>query len=190
MVTLYFAMLGMMFFVVLYNLISTLKRFGSMALASNPLVWFSVLFALVHIVTPAVKALRGQYRYQFTYDDTTMILLASSLFLIYMAIAILLKRGVRRANQFMLREVEWGYSKLDRRGWILSVAIVVAIIGVYGAIAGLQNLSEDFLFDRISAGVGRGFARLLPSLLISAMVLFAYLYLTKKEILVSSLRID
>jgi len=63
------------------------------------------------------------------------------------------------------------------------LGVIMLIIGAYAAYKNYGQLGEDYLTDRISAGVGRGLETLLPNLLLSAAAIFLYIVLKYPKLL-------
>lgn len=67
-------------------MIATLIRYGLSAIAVRPIFVFTFFFAVIHFVTPAMKAVEGVYRYQLEYDaDVKLMAVTLNIFLLLFA---------------------------------------------------------------------------------------------------------
>jgi len=177
-------MFGALF--VVHNITTGLKRHGSFAFVLNPLIWFSLFFALIHIVTPVIKYERAQYRYANEYQALSHVALLIVLLLTLIVISIVTKRLVsheiwrrKRVRGSMNSEVD----SVRCRGRLLYFSYFILGLGVYGLIDHVTNSNGGGIYSgRAQIVAGTGFERLLPSFITSALFLLAYLRLSQTEI--------
>lgn len=165
-----------------------LRKYGTIAIGLTPAIWFSVFFIIIHIVMPALKHTTNTYRYQTGYPLEEIVPYVWCLIFSYLIVAIILnyaaKRTLRRAHrtlQFNVLNSSCRYK--DRMDRLLILGTVMLIIGAFTAYKNYGQLGEDYLSDRISAGVGRGLEVLLPNLLLSAAAVFLYITLKHTRLL-------
>lgn len=158
-----------------------LRRYGTIAFGLNPVIWFSVFFIILHIAMPVLKFITNTYRYQTEYPIEDVVPYVWCLILSYLVIAAVLSRasGYTFARAIQVRQsiILGKYCYKDRINRLLIFGVVTLIIGAYAAYNNYGQLGEDYLSDRITAGVGRGLETQLPNLLLSAVTIFLYIAL-------------
>lgn len=92
---LYLTILSAGFLLALANVLGALRRHGTAGIALDPVIWFSIFFTIIHILTPAVKFDLGKYRYQYDYDDWTLIFTSLALICAYQLTVIFLRNVSR-----------------------------------------------------------------------------------------------
>ncbi len=169
----------------LMNIIGPFKRFGTASLALSPVVWFTVFFVIIHLLVPAMKFQLDMYRYQPGYEQHSLSFMALLTLITYqLAVVVATKLSYRPIMQILNKkgnEEIWGSGRRDRVGRIMLIGCLTLLIGVYGAYNNWAVIDENYLSDRISAGVGRGFQTQLPNFLISASLIFLYISLSHSK---------
>lgn len=168
--------------VLVHLLVRSLRKYGTYGVGGTPLVLFPFFVLVIHVVVPLVKFDSGVYRYASRYDSDISALLSFILLLSFCIAYVLIdKLLVAQFKKINFRKTERNRRQLiDRPVYIFIIACLSFLIGAYGAYANYGSLDDDYLADRISAGVGRGFSTQLPNFLMSASVLLLYIRLQLK----------
>ncbi len=160
------------------TIIIALRKHGIAAFGLNPVVWFSIFFIILHVGMPAMKYVTSSYRYQLEYAIETMTLVTWCLILSYLLTAVFLSYATKRtiirvSTTQRIASLSTSHSR-NGMSKLIIFSLIIFAIGAYGAYNQLGHIGNDFLSDRIGAGVGRGFATQLPNFFLSAIVLFLY----------------
>lgn len=169
------------FLLALWNIFRGLRTGGTVALTLNPVVWFSIFYVLIHIFVAAIKYNTDGWRYDYSYDDQLIINAALISLLSYQFGVIALNLGSRRLIASGLRKAEYQRSSQPREHivWLIyGIGIVTMALGTFFFVRNFGQLSDNYLADRINAGLGQGLARSMPNFLTSSALIFGYVYLS------------
>lgn len=167
----------------LWNIFQGLRRGGTAALILNPGIWFSVFYIIIHLAVASLKYSTSGWRYDYNYSEQNLINAALIGLLGYQFAIIVLNVFTRKVISTGLRKAEYRESSVGTEHivWLIySIGIVTMAIGAFYFLRNYGQLDENFLSDRISAGLGQGLSRSLPNFLISSTLIFAYIYLSNK----------
>lgn len=166
-------------------IIMALRKHGIAAFGLNPVIWFSIFFIILHLAMPAMKYLTSSYRYQLEYSHITMVLVTWCLILSYLLTAAFLSFATKHTiiSASTTQPIDSLGKSRGRKNVtkLILFGLMIFVVGAYGAYNQWGHIGDDYLSDRIGAGVGRGFETQLPNFLLSAIVLFLYAMLERNK---------
>jgi len=172
-----------------WNITQGVRRGGTAAFVLDPVVWFSIFFVIIHIAVAGLKFTLNDYNYGYNYDRQMIITAALISIVGYQFAVICSNIFARRLIAKNLRQAEYRRTHTPNEHvvwYIYAVATVTLFIGIFYFLRNYGQLDENFLADRISAGLGQGLARSMPNFLISSTLIFAYISLSLSPELVRS----
>jgi len=165
----------------LWNIAQGLRKGGTAAFILNPSIWFSVFFVLIHIAVASLKYSTVGWRYDYSYSEQFIINAALISLVGYQFAIILINIFSRRVIAHSLRMSEYQKHERPREHivwFVYGVGTLTMLIGAYFFLRNYGQLEENYLSDRINAGLGQGLTRSMPNFLISSSLIFAYVYLS------------
>jgi len=165
----------------LWNIFQGLRRGGTAAFILNPGVWFSIFYIIIHIAVAGLKHSTSGWRYDYNYSDQNLINAALIGLLGYQFAIVILNIFSKKVISTGLRKAEYQQANVavEHVVWLIyGIGIITMAIGTYFFLRNYGQLDENFLTDRIGAGLGQGLTRSMPNFLISSTLIFAYIYLS------------
>jgi len=169
------------FLLALWNILRGLRNGGTGAFILNPVIWFSVFYILIHIFVAGLKYNTSGWRYDYSYDEQFLINAALITLLSYQFGVMVLNAASRSLIARNLRRAEYNRTAAPREHivWLIyGIGVATMVVGAFFFLRTYGQLTDDYLTDRISAGLGRGLSRSMPNFLISSTLIFGYIYLS------------
>jgi hypothetical protein len=169
------------FLLALWNILKGLRNGGTGAFILNPVIWFSVFYILIHIFVAGLKYNTSGWRYDYSYDEQFVINAGLITLLGYQFGVLVLNTTSKSLVAKSLRRAEYNRNHAPREHivWLLyAIGLATMVVGAFFFLRNYGQLTDDYLTDRIGAGLGRGLSRSMPNFLISSSLIFGYIYLS------------
>jgi oligosaccharide repeat unit polymerase len=154
--------------------VKSISKKGTGAVASDPVVFFSLYFGIVHFLTPMVKYQTGIFRYQETYDPLTLIVTALMTLMLFV-FAVLLSNYFGRGNSHRFTAHSSNHAYTRRTIWL---GLLFFVVGAYFAYSDVRNISgiiediSEFAVRRGQLGDARSSTRVFANLMLIGSMLF------------------
>lgn len=169
------------FLLAVWNIGQCLRKGGTAAFVLNPVIWFSIFYVIIHVAVAGLKYNTSGWRYSYTYDEQLIINAGLITLLGYQFAVIVVNVFWRKIipSNLSVAHYKRDYMPREHIVWyVYGVGVLTLAIGTFFFLRNYGQLDDNFLADRINAGLGEGLNKLMTNFLISSSLIFAYIYLS------------